>query len=237
LEENPSNSKIITKSANSLLLAVAVLCHWQLFQMDVKNVFLNGDLAEEVYMHPPPSYDHPPHIVCNLRRALYSLKQAPRAWFTKFSCLVAQQGFVLSAYDFVLFLRTTGAGIILILLYVDEMIITEDDLFGIRDLQYFLSQNFEMMDLRQLNYFLGLEVTLGSDGYYLSQEKYVSNLLSKSGLTDSKTCTSPLEPYIRLLATDDESLPDATLYRQLVGSLIYLTVTRPDISHAIHLVS
>jgi len=91
-----------------------------------------------------------------------------------------------------------------------------------------------MKDLGQLNYFLGLEVTSGSDGYYLSQAKYASDLLSKAGLTDNKTCTSPLEPNIRLLATDDESLSDATLYRQLVGSLIYLTVTRPDISYAVH---
>jgi hypothetical protein len=107
------------------------------------------------------------------------------------------------------------------------MIITGDDLSGIRDLQ----------DLRQLNYFLGLEVTSGSEGYYLSQAKYASNLLSKAGLTDSKTCTSPLEPNIQLLATNGESLPDATLYKKLVGSLIYLIVTRLNISYAVHLVS
>jgi hypothetical protein len=216
------------------LLAVAAVRHWKLFQMDVKNAFLNGDLAEEVYMHPPPGYDHPPHKVCYLPRALYGLKQAPRAWFAKFSCVVAQQSFVPSAYDSALFLRTIGAGIILILLYVDDMIITGDDLSSIRDLQHFLSQNFEMKDLGQLNYFLGLEVTSSSAGYYLSQVKYASDLLSKVGLMDSKTCTSSLERNIRLLATDGESLSNATLYRQLVGSLIYLTVTRPDISYAVH---
>jgi hypothetical protein len=117
------------------------------------------------------------------------------------------------------------------------MIITGDDRSSIRDLQHFLSQNFEMKNLGQLNYFLGLKVTSGSDGYYLSQVKYASDLLSKAGLTDSKTCISPLEHNTRLLATDGESLPDATLYRQLVSSLIYLTVTRPDISYTIHLVS
>jgi len=99
--------------------------------MDVKNAFLNGNLAKKVYMHPPPGYDHPPHTIFRLRRALYCLKQAPRAWFFKFSCVVAHQGFVPSAYDSALFLRTTGAGIILILLYVDDMIITGDDLSSI----------------------------------------------------------------------------------------------------------
>jgi hypothetical protein len=117
------------------------------------------------------------------------------------------------------------------------MIITGDDLSGIRDLQHFLSQNFEMKDLGQLNYLFGLEVTLGSDGYYLFQAKYASDLLSKAGLTDSKTCTSPLEPNIQLLAIDGEYLLDATLYRQLVGSLIYLTITRLDIPYAVHLVN
>jgi hypothetical protein len=86
-------------------------------------------------------------------------------------------------------------------------------------------------------YFLGLVVTSGLDGYYLSQAKYASNLLYKAGLIDSKTCTSPLEPNIRLLVTDGESLLDATLYRQLGGSLIYLTAGRPDISYAVHLVN
>ena len=94
-----------------------------------------------------------------------------------------------------------------------------------------------MKDLSTFNYFLGLEVTSFSDGYYLSQAKYASNLLSKAGLTDSKTVSIPLEFNIKLNATDGEPLPNATLYQQLVGSLIYLTVTRPDLAYAVHLVS
>jgi hypothetical protein len=219
------------------LLAVVAVRHWQLFQMDVKNAFLNGDLTEEVYMHPPPGYHHPPHKVCRLRRALYGLKQAPCAWFAKFDFVVAQQGFVSSAYNSALFLQTTDAGTILILLYVDDMIIIGDEISGIRALQSFLSQNFEMKDLGTLSYFLGLEVTSSTDGYYLSQAKYAFDLLSQAGLTGSKTMSNPLETNVKLLATDGEPLSDATLYRQLVGSLIYLTVTRLDIAYAVHLVS
>jgi hypothetical protein len=92
--------------------------------MDVKNAFLNCDLVEEVYMHPPLVFHHSPHKVCRLRRALYGLKQAPRAWLPKFSYVVAQQGFVPSAYNSALFLRTTDAGTILILFYADDKIIT-----------------------------------------------------------------------------------------------------------------
>ena len=219
------------------LLAVAAVRHWPLFQMDVKNAFLNGDLLEEVYMQPPPGYPDSQNQVCRLRRALYGLKQAPRAWFAKFSSVVAQQGFTPSSYDSALFIRHTSTGIILILLYVDDMIITGDDPAGICDLQKFLNQQFEMKDLGTLSYFLGLEVTSSSDGYYLSQAKYASDLLSKVGLTDSKTVSTPLELNVKLNTTDGEPLSDATLYRQLVGSLIYLTVTRPDLAYAVHLVS
>uniref|UniRef100_A0A2N9GWD9 Integrase catalytic domain-containing protein n=1 Tax=Fagus sylvatica TaxID=28930 RepID=A0A2N9GWD9_FAGSY len=219
------------------LLAIAAVRHWPLFQMDVKNAFLNGDLLEEVYMQPPLGYLDSHNQVCRLRRALYGLKQAPRAWFAKFSSVVAQQGFTLSSYDSALFIRHTSTGITLILLYVDDMIITGDDTAGICDLQKFLSQQFEMKDLGILSYFLGLEVTYSSDGYYLSQAKYASDLFSKAGLTDSKTVFTPLELNVKLNTTDGEPLSDATLYRQLVGSLVYLTVTRPDLAYDVHLVS
>ena len=94
-----------------------------------------------------------------------------------------------------------------------------------------------MKDLGTLNYFLGLEVTSSSDDYYLSQDKYASNLISKAGLTNSKTISNPLELNVKLNATDGEPLPNATIYRQLVDSLIYLTVTRPDLAYVVHLVS
>uniref|UniRef100_A0A2N9HTD6 Integrase catalytic domain-containing protein n=1 Tax=Fagus sylvatica TaxID=28930 RepID=A0A2N9HTD6_FAGSY len=219
------------------LLAVAASRQWKLFQMDVKNAFLNGDLSEEVYMQPPPGLSHPPDKVCRLRRALYGLKQAPRAWFAKFSSTVSRLGFSISSYDSALFLRRTGKGTILLLLYVDDMIITGDDLSGIQELKAFLSQNFEMKDLGHLNYFLGLEITSSDDGFYLTQAKYTSDLLSRAGLTDHKILDTPIEFNARLTPSSGELLPDPTLYRQLVGSLVYLTVTRPDISYAVHQVS
>ena len=120
---------------------------------------------------------------------------------------------------------------------VDDMIITGDDTAGIRDLQKLVSQQFEMKDLGTLSYFLGIEVTSSSDGYYLSQAKYASNLLSKAGLTDSKTISCRLELNVKLNAIDGEPFSEATLYRQLVGSLIYLIVTCLDLAYVVHLVS
>jgi transposase InsO family protein len=219
------------------LLAVAASRHWSLCQMDVKNAFLNGDLSEEVYMQPPPGLSHPTNKVCRLRRALYGLKQAPRAWFAKFSATVSRLGYSISSYDSALFIRRTDRGTILLLLYVDDMIITGDDIIGIQELKQFLSQHFEMKDLGPLSYFLGLEISSSSDGYYLTQAKYISDLLSRANLTDSKIVDTPTELNTRLTPDDGEPLRDFTLYRHLVGSLVYLTVTRPDISYAVHQVS
>ncbi|KAL0540368.1 hypothetical protein IC582_024605 [Cucumis melo] len=147
------------------LLAVAAAKQWPLLQMDVKNAFLNGTLFEEVYMKPPPGTSSPPHKVCLLRRALYGLKQAPRAWFATFSSTITQLGFTSSPHDTALFTRHTPQGIVLLLLYVDDMIITGNDPQAISDLQHYLGQHFEMKDLGSLNYFLGLEVSRRSDGY------------------------------------------------------------------------
>ncbi|XP_028097981.1 uncharacterized protein LOC114297713 [Camellia sinensis] len=205
--------------------------------MDVKNAFLNGDLTKEVYMQPLPGYEHPLDTVCRLRRALYGLKQAPHAWFSKFSTTITQFTFSSSSYDSALFIRKTPHGITLLLLYVDDMIITGDDLDGIHELKHFLSSHFEMKDLGSVSYFLGLEISSTPSGLYLTQAKYASDLLSCAGLTDSKTAPTPLKYNARLTSLEGTLLSDATLYRQLVGSLVYLSITRPDISHAVHIVS
>ncbi|KAL0543967.1 hypothetical protein IC582_019077 [Cucumis melo] len=185
-------------SVRSLLATVAAK-QWPLLQMDVKNTFLNGTLFEEVYMKPPSSTSPPPHKVCLLRRALYGLKQALQAWFATFSSTITQLGFTSSPHDTALFTRHTTQGIVLLLLYVDDMIITGNDPQATSDLQHYLGQHFEMKDLGSLNYFLGLEVSRRSDGYLLSQAKYASNLLVHSRITDSNTASTPLSPNVHLI--------------------------------------
>ena len=144
-------------------------------------------------------------------------------------------GYTASPYDSALFLRRTNKGTILLLLYMDDMIITGDDLSGIQELKDFLSQQFEMKDLRHLSYLLGLEIIHSTDGLYITQAKYASDLLSQAGLTDSKTVDTLVELNAHLTPLGGgEPLSNPSLYRRLVGSLVYLTVTCLDISYAVH---
>ncbi|XP_026452224.1 uncharacterized protein LOC113352640 [Papaver somniferum] len=219
------------------LLAVVAARGWDLHQMDVTNAFLHGDLEEKVYMQPPPGLPHSPNQVCKLRRALYGLKQAPRAWFEKFSSAVTQYGFTQSAYDSAMFLKRSDKGVVLLLLYVDGMVITGSDLEGVNALKSQLSMSFQMKDLGHLRYFLGIEVDRSSKGYFVSQVKYSTDIIHCAGFTDNKTVDTPLEVNVKYNPTDGKILSNPTLYRQLVGSLNYLTITRPDISHVVHVVS
>ncbi|XP_054817787.1 uncharacterized mitochondrial protein AtMg00810-like [Prosopis cineraria] len=205
--------------------------------MDVKNAFLNGDLEEEVYIKPPPGYQHPKDKVCCLRRALYGLKQAPCAWFAKFSNTMNQLNFSCSPHDSALFVRSTAHGIVLLLLYIDDITITGNDNTGVHELKMYLGQQFEMKDLSRLNYFLGIEVHHRSDGISLSQVKYATDLISRAHLSDEEVETTPIEPNVHYTSIDGTLLDNPTHYRQLVGSLIYLAITRPDIAYAVHVIS
>ncbi|KAL4013520.1 hypothetical protein IC575_025692 [Cucumis melo] len=185
--------------------------------MDVRNAFLNGMLSKEVYMKSPPGTSPPSHKVCHLRRALYGLKQAPRAWFVTFSSTITQLCFAFSPHDTTLFTGQTPHGILLLLLYVDDMIITGDNPQAISDLQHYLGQHFEMKDFGSLKYFLGLEVSRRLDGYLFSQAKYAYDLLVHSGITESNTTLTTLDSNVHLTPFAGVPLEDVSSYRQLVG--------------------
>ncbi|XP_026384497.1 uncharacterized protein LOC113280067 [Papaver somniferum] len=219
------------------LIFVASARNWNLHQMDVKNEFLHGELQEEVYMRPPPGLAHLPNQVCRLRKALYGLKQPSLAWFEKFSTAVIRHGYTQSPYDSTLFTKSSDKGMVLLLIYVDDMVITGDDTDGITALKSYLSSCFEVKYLGPLKYFLSIEVDKSPAGYLISQVKYVSDIISRSGLTDSKMVETPLEMNVKFSPTDGKYLPNPTLYCQLVGSFNYLTITRPDISYDVHVVS
>lgn len=219
------------------LIAVSAVRNWDIYQMDVKNAFLNGDLSETVYMRPPPGYSILPNMVCKLRKALYGLKQAPRAWFSKLKAVLQKAGYSQSHNDYSLFISNTSQGTVFALIYVDDILITGDNQQGIQHLKHILQKSFQMKDLGLASYFLGLEISRHSDGYFVSQRKYTQDLIEMAGLSDDKIVDTPLEMNVKYSRNDGSPISDPTLYRAIVGSLVYLTVTRPDIAHAVQLVS
>jgi hypothetical protein len=142
------------------IIAITIAKGWLLHQMDVKNVFLHGDLQEEVYMEQPPSYVDQTHLnlVCRLKKALYGLKQALRAWSDKIGQYLITRGFQTSNANFSLYVKKTDHGIVVIVIYVDDLIITRDSDINIFDLKNLLKQKFEMKDLGELRYFLNIDV-------------------------------------------------------------------------------
>ncbi|GJW13117.1 uncharacterized mitochondrial protein-like protein [Tanacetum coccineum] len=217
------------------LIAVASCCQWKIYQLDVKNAFLNGDLNKEVYMTPPPGVPHQSGEVYKIQKALYGLKQAPCVWYKKFSTVVTSFGFVSSHHDSALFVKRSSVGRILLSLYVDDMIITGDDCNGIELLKAELSHRFAMKDLGLLHYFLGIEVVSSPKVYLLSQFKYIVDLFDRTIMTDNKITGVPIDA--KYTPTYGDPLPNPSLYCTIVGSLVYLSATRLDIAYVVHIVS
>ncbi|KAK8923598.1 hypothetical protein KSP39_PZI019101 [Platanthera zijinensis] len=224
-----------------VLLSLVVHRHWPLYQLDIKNAFLNDDLQETVYMQQPPGFETTREsLVCHLRKSIYDLKQSPRAWFEKFSKVVRASGFTRSSADFSLFTRHRSTGTVILLVYVDDILITGNDTAGIQQIKEQLNSAFQTKDLGNLRYFLGLEVARLSDDLVLSQRKYCMDLLHDAGYSGCKPAETPMDANHKLSAHSSDSdklLTNPKYYRCLVGKLIYLTVTRPDISFAVGVVS
>ena len=232
------------------LLAVASAQQWSLCQMDVSNAFLHGDLKEEVYMAMPLGYAgfghpiQPPETsaprgryVCKLLKSLYGLKQAPRQWFEKLSSTLIKFGFCQSKADYTLFTKKNSKGFTAVLIYVDDMVITGSAVDAITELKGYLSHQFHMKDLGELSYFLGLEVSKTEEGIFLCQKKYVGDLLKETRIENCKPLKVPLTPNLKLLGDTGHPLEDPNRFRRLVGKLIYLSITRPDISFAVQFLS
>ena len=222
-----------------LVLALAAQFNWTVHQMDVKSAFLNGDLQEEVYMTQPPGFKvaNQSQKVCRLVKALYGLKQAPRAWYMKIDKYLTDHGFQRSPSDANLYIKHTGDDILFVVVYVDDLIITGSSAHLIHGIKQDLCSTFDMTDLGLLHYCLGVEVWQTENNIFLSQSKYARNLVERFRMQDCKPTTTPMEPGLKLSAQSSSPLVDETLFRQLVGSLIYLTATRPDISFAVSYIS
>ncbi|KAG8482872.1 hypothetical protein CXB51_023953 [Gossypium anomalum] len=227
------------------VISVAAMHDWPLFQMDVYNAFLQGDLYEEVYMDLPEGFrKQGEHKVCRLLKSLYGLKQASRQWNLKLTEALLHGGYVQSKHDYSLFTKKQGDKIVVLLVYVDDLLITGNAIEMIDELKRVLHSSFKMKDLGKLKFFLGIVIVRSNRGIILSQRKYALELIADVGFGEAKPASTPLEQnkrfttaeyddFVVLRGCNDELMQDVSMYQRLMGRLLYLTNTRPDISYAV----
>lgn len=226
----------VVKAANiRTILAISTSRQWKLHHLDICNAFLNGNLAETVYMEQPLGFTMKSTTarshVCRLRKAIYGLKQAPRAWYQRLREFLHTCDFFNSTTDSSLFIKRNQKGIIYVLIYVDDFVITGDCETNVRKFINTVCTQFRCRDLGELSYFLGLEM----NNTKITQRKYSMDLLNRFKMTEAKpNITTPSAPGSYLAANSGTPLTDPTSYRSLVGALQYLSFTRPDISFEVN---
>lgn len=223
-----------------MVVALAARNGWKLYQFDVKSAFLHGELTEDVYVAQPQGFEvkGEENKVYKLNKALYGLKQAPRAWFSKIEGYFIKEGFEKNCDDHTLFVKKREHNKILIVsLYVDDLIFTSNDLFMMQDFKSSMHTEFEMTDLGEMKYFLGVEVHQGVNGIYISQKGYAGEILKKFRLSNCNGVRNPIVPGNKLSKEENGVKANETLFKQIVGSLMYMTVTRPDIMYSVCLIS
>jgi hypothetical protein len=212
------------------IIDLATKMKWKLHQMDVKTTFLNGVIKEEVYIEQPQGFEveNMKSHVCRLKKSLYGLKQDPRAWYGRIDIFLMRLGFTKSKVDSNLYFKIMNDELVILLLYVDDLFLTGEEKI-ITECKKRLASKFEMKGIGLIHYFLGLEVWQSPERIFLNQGKYTVEILNRFDMLECKPMNTPMEAKMKLLVDTSSELIDATLYRQIIGSLMYLTNTRPDI--------
>ncbi|GJY48020.1 putative ribonuclease H-like domain-containing protein, partial [Tanacetum coccineum] len=199
--------------------------------MDVKSAFLYGKIEEEVYVCQPPGFEDPdfPDRVYKVEKALYGLHQAPRAWYEIVSTYLLDNGFQRGKIYKTLFIRRDKGDILLVQVYVDDIIFGSTKKSLCTEFEKMMHKKFQMSSMGELTFFLGLQVKQNKNGIFISQDKYVAEILKKFRFTEVKTASTPMETQKPLLKDEDGEEVDVHLYRSMIGSLMYLTSSRHDI--------
>ena len=221
-----------------ILLTVAVKKNWIIHKLDVNNAFLHGDLEVDVYMKIPQGFGKEGDTrVCKLKKSMYGLKQASRNWHHKFTIAIHALGFIQSHSDHTLFIYKNNDIFVVALIYVDDVVIVGNNAKKIESTKANLHTQFSIKDLGSLKYFLGIEVSRTKEGLVLSQHKYTMDILNDSGMLGCRPSRFPMEQNLKLDKGDNENRVDANMYRRLIGRLLYLQATRPDITYSVNILS
>ncbi|RDX88499.1 hypothetical protein CR513_29897, partial [Mucuna pruriens] len=219
-----------------LIVTLAACKGWDIFQLDVKSAFLHGELSEDQ----PKGYvkKGKEHKVYKLHKALYGLRKAPRAWFSRIEAHFMQDGFQECSSEQTLFIkRSAGENILIVSIYVDDLIYIGNDMSMMIKFKKSMMQDFDMTDLGKMRFFLGIEVLQKPGGIFVCQQKYANDVLKKFAMSESKPVKSPIVPGSKINRDVDGVIVDDTYFKQIVGSLMYLIVIRPDVMFSVSLIS
>ncbi|GKB05218.1 putative ribonuclease H-like domain-containing protein, partial [Tanacetum coccineum] len=218
-----------------LFLAFASYMGFLVYQMDVKSAFLYGEIEEEVYVTQPKGFEDPffPKHVYRVVKALYGLHQAPRAWYARLSAFLLQHNYRRGTIDKTLFIKKDSRDIILVQVYVDDIIFGSTNKAWCAEFEVLMKGEFEMSAMGEMTFFLGLQVKQLPDGTFISQDRYVKDMLTKFDMESVRTATTPYEAAKTKLKDETDPPVNVHLYRSMIGSLMYLTASRPDIMFAV----
>jgi hypothetical protein len=207
--------------------------------MEVKSTFLNGDLTETVFVKRPPGFIvGKGDKVLKLRKALYGLRQALRAWNSKLDKELLALGFVRSKLEHVVYRRSNNKSFLLVGVYGDDLVISGPDVRDIMKFKQEMMRKFSMSDLGLLSYYLGIEVKQEAGQIMLSQNSYAKKILESAGMINCNPCATPMESRLKLYKNKDgDIVVEPTAYRSIIGSLRYIVNTRPDMAFAVGVVS
>ncbi|XP_028554437.1 uncharacterized protein LOC114580593 [Dendrobium catenatum] len=218
-----------------ILLVLALHHNWPLHQLDVSNAFLHGSLTESVHMKQPPGFldDNFPTHVCKLKKAIYGLKQAPRKWFETLTGFLHELDFTTSQSDTSLLIYRKNGIFMYFLIYVDDIILTGNNSHSLNSLLTRLHQRFRMKNLGTVTQFLGIAAKQTKTGLILHQSTYAEQILQRAGMLNCKPVSTPTTTK-STTAESSKDFDNPKLYRQIVGALQYLTLTRPDLTYAVN---
>ncbi|GJS01369.1 putative ribonuclease H-like domain-containing protein [Tanacetum coccineum] len=218
-----------------LFLAYASYMGFIMYQMDVSSAFLYGTIEKEVYVCQPHGFEDPhfPDKVYKVEKSLYGLHQAPRAWYETLSTYLLENGFRKGTIDKTLFIKKDKSDILLVQVYVDDIIFGSIKKTLCLEFEQMMHKRFQMSSMGELTFFLGPQVQQKEDGIFISQNKYVADILKRFDYVTVKTTSTPMEPNKALVKDEEADNVDVHLYRSMIGSLMYLTTSRPNITFAI----
>ncbi|GKA30137.1 retrovirus-related pol polyprotein from transposon TNT 1-94, partial [Tanacetum coccineum] len=216
------------------VIAYACALDFKLFQMDVKSAFLNGFINKEVYVAQPPGFIDfaKPNHVYRLKKALYGLKQAPKAWYNILKAFLNKHDYTMGMVDNTLFIKKRDSNLIIVQIYVDDIIFGSTCQEMCDDFAKIMHDEFEMSMMGELN-FLGLQIKQLKDGIFFNQSKYIKEILKKFRLENSMPMKTPMSTETKLIKDEEGESVDNTKYRGMIGSLLYLTASRPDIMFSV----